>query len=336
MLNFEEEKAITIDLLEEESIQTEVADINYIPSYKVAETERQANEKERIANEEEREAAYNKLTEMIKEGKVTGIYIGEEQPTDVFTEVWIDPNGNPEVEASKIVFSDNETLQTKYENGELKGDKGDKGEDGTDGYTPVKGVDYFTEEDKQSLNIPTNEQTLNLIYPVGAVYISETNTNPSTLFGGEWNLVNKEFSSAKGSDTGTGTYFSKDSTNVSSYGLYFRRNCTNVDIRLMVKNAVELSDEKVILGNILFEALGFSGLYYSLYSHLGGTDGGNAVVQCTLMYNNGEVSANDVVHKEAGSNVAVDSEVYFEFSLTIPMEYMLDSACDKFYWKRVS
>lgn len=28
-----------------------------------------------------------------------------------------------------------------------KGDKGDDGKDGADGYTPVKGVDYFTEED---------------------------------------------------------------------------------------------------------------------------------------------------------------------------------------------
>lgn len=34
---------------------------------------------------------------------------------------------------------------------ELKGDKGDAGADGKDGYTPVKGVDYFTDADKAEL-----------------------------------------------------------------------------------------------------------------------------------------------------------------------------------------
>ncbi len=33
----------------------------------------------------------------------------------------------------------------------LKGEQGPKGEDGLDGYTPVKGVDYWNEEDKQEV-----------------------------------------------------------------------------------------------------------------------------------------------------------------------------------------
>ncbi len=33
----------------------------------------------------------------------------------------------------------------------IKGDKGDSGENGKDGYTPQKGVDYFTEADKEEL-----------------------------------------------------------------------------------------------------------------------------------------------------------------------------------------
>ena len=32
-----------------------------------------------------------------------------------------------------------------------KGDPGPKGDNGADGHTPVKGVDYFTEADKQEL-----------------------------------------------------------------------------------------------------------------------------------------------------------------------------------------
>lgn len=198
MVNFNEEQKIIIDLAEETPITTEVNDINHIPSYKIAEEERRANEKQRIANENEREKFYNEFQDKVNRGDFdadNGVYVGSEPPTDEDVTVWIDPNGTPEVEAKNIFFADNENLQTKYENGELKGEKGDKGEDGTitfetlteeqkaslkgdkgdkgdtgeagtngkdgaDGYTPIKGTDYFTPEDIASLNIPTKTSQL--------------------------------------------------------------------------------------------------------------------------------------------------------------------------------
>lgn len=36
---------------------------------------------------------------------------------------------------------------------------------------------------------PIIDETLNKIYPVGSVYFSVDNTNPSTLFGGTWELI---------------------------------------------------------------------------------------------------------------------------------------------------
>lgn len=47
--------------------------------------------------------------------------------------------------ADDIPFADGETFQQKFNNGELKGQDGVSG---ADGKTPVKGVDYFTAEDK--------------------------------------------------------------------------------------------------------------------------------------------------------------------------------------------
>lgn len=35
--------------------------------------------------------------------------------------------------------------------GQVKGEKGDKGDTGADGHTPVKGIDYFTESEKQEI-----------------------------------------------------------------------------------------------------------------------------------------------------------------------------------------
>lgn len=50
--------------------------------------------------------------------------------------------------ASNVKFSDNQTFQQKYDSGQLTGPAGEPGEDG---YTPKKGVDYYTDADKQEM-----------------------------------------------------------------------------------------------------------------------------------------------------------------------------------------
>ena len=187
---------------------------------------------------------------------------------------------------------------------------------------------------------PINATNLNnnfdSVNPVGSILITSTNTNPSSELGGTWELIDKEFTSYSITDSGNGDIFQKNTTNVGDYNIYFTRSGHSIMIRLMCKNLVELNDDAVELGNILFEKLGISRTYYSLYSHLGGTDGGNAVVQCTLNYTSGLVTVTDVLHKVVGSNVATDSEIYFEFNLTLHRSHMLDDACNKFYWKRTA
>ena len=69
-----------------------------------------------------------------------------------------------------VELDDNSTrLNPIFNFGIPKGEPGEKGEtgkdgvDGQDGYTPVKGVDYFTEEDIDSLNIASKEYVDNAI-----------------------------------------------------------------------------------------------------------------------------------------------------------------------------
>lgn len=64
-VNFNEESTMSINLSNEDTIKTKVADINYIPSYKIAELERQANEKERIAY-------YNEIQQKVANGEFNG------------------------------------------------------------------------------------------------------------------------------------------------------------------------------------------------------------------------------------------------------------------------
>ena len=105
---------------------------------------------------------------------------------------------------------------TAEQKASLKGDKGDKGDPGTngkDGYTPQKGVDYWTDTDKQeivqqtkdAIDIPTITALLNLVYPVGSIYMSVNDTDPATFIGGTWKRIQDTFLLAAGSKYGAGT-----------------------------------------------------------------------------------------------------------------------------------
>lgn len=54
-------------------------------------------------------------------------------------------------------------------------------------------------EDKSKADI------LNAVYPVGAIYMSVNNANPSTLLGGTWERIQDKFLLAAGSSYGAGS-----------------------------------------------------------------------------------------------------------------------------------
>ena len=83
------------------------------------------------------------------------------------------------------------------------GPEGPAGKDGEDGYTPVKGVDYFTEEDFAALNIPSIEGLATETYVNNAV-AGLVDSAPETL-----NTLN-ELSKALGDDPNFATTISTE------------------------------------------------------------------------------------------------------------------------------
>ena len=118
---------MNIELKELESFELELADINYIPAYKKAEEERKNNELVRLSNEEKRRKQYDELNQMIESG-----YFKGERGYSAY-EVAIQ-NGFDGTEAKWL--------------DSLKGTKGDKGDKGD---TPMKGIDYWTDDDKNEI-----------------------------------------------------------------------------------------------------------------------------------------------------------------------------------------
>lgn len=120
--------------LKDSKIEIEIKDINYIPSYKQAEYERQENEQQRIANENERKEYYENLKNRVDMGEFKGDKGDRGE------------KGDKGEKGSQGIQGERGEQGIQGIQG-IQGEKGEKGDPGNDGITPLRGQDYFTEED---------------------------------------------------------------------------------------------------------------------------------------------------------------------------------------------
>ena len=125
-INFSNEKSIKASFTKEKSINTNVANLNYIPVYKEYEKERQENEKER-------QKYYEEFKEKVDNGELNGKSL--------------------EYNWDGTKLGVREEGQTTYEYVELKGDTGEAGETGPKGDTGDSGVYIGTEEPTNGANV---------------------------------------------------------------------------------------------------------------------------------------------------------------------------------------
>ena len=87
-----------------------------------------------------------------------------------------------------------------------------------------------------------------------------------------------------------------------------------------------------------FTALGLidANLYYSYNAIYGGCDGANAIGMFNLT-SNGELTSIDFNPKADGSaSIAAGSTIFVDVTIPVMGTNMINSFCNKFYWKRVS
>lgn len=177
-----------------------------------------------------------------------------------------------------------------------------------------------------SINADNLNNNFKNVHPVGSVVVTSNNTTPDLP--GTWELIDKEFKSeASSSDD----LFTANSTNCELNSCYYTRSGHSLQIRLNFTNKVALTDSNLVLGNFNLEALGVTSLPYSLYNVLGSTDAGNSFLMMIVDYENGTLT-----HADCTSNVSANNSCYLLFDVDVTASRMIDSFCDKFYWKRTA
>ena len=174
------------------------------------------------------------------------------------------------------------------------------------------------------------ETLLDLLYPVGSVYISSTNTNPSGTLGGTWSLIHKRFAYLIVENPVTFDSTTTQSGAVSTAVL----NGETIQLRMTFANKVDLADSNVTIGQLNLDQIGLSGKYSEILPYF--NDGGGGIGMLTIS-NTGAIANGEVVVKGTATSIpAGTSTGQVRGSLMFGQGSMLDSFCDEFHWKRTA
>lgn len=191
-------------------------------------------------------------------------------------------------------------------------------------------------------------------YPIGSVIMThkelatgETSAaaNPATLLGlpGTWALVDKAFKNGTSTIGGPTIQFSPTANNFSLSVENAVRNDHTLLLQLGLSvgttTSVPSGQSTLTMANLNLSRYGVYGLSHNPMNGIAfATNSNNASsAVCYWISGNGELSLRDVI--TGGNNthaLNTGSYIYINVAIPIPHGDMIDSFCDKFYWKRTA
>lgn len=162
---------------------------------------------------------------------------------------------------------------------------------------------------------------------IGDVITTSTNVGTEEMakrYGGTWELIDKEFTPANGSNGFTNSKASSSSPRWSRSG-------HSITLDLYWTTSVQINDDTILAGTWNLNTLGVSSLP-GPYRVNAFSDNGQSLAFMVLE-SNGAFSSVDQL---PDAYIAVGRTLLVSYTLNILPNAMLDSACNKFYWKRIS
>lgn len=170
---------------------------------------------------------------------------------------------------------------------------------------------------------------------VNDVICTYNNTNPSANYEGTWTLLAKEFANYLNNSTSIPT-----GINATITSCLVMRSGTRVSLRVAFRPTVAIGESAVNLFSIPYSTLGYAnGTGYQQYA-MAYSDNGNGIIMLNAVNDNTNnvytIQSQDVVTKTSGGSIAANSDCYLRMDFMHSNDTMLNSACNRFYWRRTA
>lgn len=170
------------------------------------------------------------------------------------------------------------------------------------------------------------------IYPVNSTYISSTNTNPGTFLGGTWELFDKEFT--QNITTDAGSFITLNTTNCSAVAGNIVWHNHSLWMNISFTPSVAVTDTTLEMFTFDLSKLGVNKLISGYYSSL--SDAGQSVLTYHVSTAGLFTTRDIIVRGSDTGSLATGYTLNVQFEIPVLYGDILDSACNKFYWKRTA
>lgn len=178
------------------------------------------------------------------------------------------------------------------------------------------------------------------LHPVGSTYITSTNINPSSILGiGTWELYDKEFASY----SSTTSILTTSSTISTVSGFLLIRKGHDIIIRFQLILSGELGFGNYDLASFTTSNIGLTSAFAD-WSIVGNspdnTDAVDGIVLAQLNGSNNNTTftlgSKSIVTRISERKIPSGSTVSFLLRPLFTFDQMMDSVCNKFYWRRTA
>lgn len=172
------------------------------------------------------------------------------------------------------------------------------------------------------------------MYPVGSVYITDTNTNPATYLGGTWKLVEKHFKRQILKSTDVSGLITKGNY-CNDCTFYFMLDGQTIHVSGSFSFTTTLLTTNLNVGTIDFTKIGCSQLRVTTNA-FASSDSAAGVAYLRMGYGDGILVAQRFIPSTDGASLPAETTLNCTFSMFTGDAYMDDAFCDKFFWKRTA